>query len=191
MPGPFVCYTCQKTFTTQEARQIHELRHGENRPHSCTFENCGYTFKTKRDLARHMRAHTGEIFFQCEVCKVCFTRGFNLNRHVKTVHANQPMTQNFPTHPLTLNDWAVLEEFIEPDSLHPRRSIGTRAGTSGLPQPSSSTQSHSQQAGGPIGHQRQPQRYGPMATTSSASLTPVRSRPRDPVAAQLNAADLD
>lgn len=54
------------------------------RLHKCPF--CPYTAKQKGILKRHIRCHTGERPFPCEVCGKRFTRQEHLRTHATSVH---------------------------------------------------------------------------------------------------------
>ncbi|KAM9493665.1 zinc finger and BTB domain-containing protein 8B isoform 3-T6 [Clarias gariepinus] len=54
------------------------------RLHRCPF--CPYTTKQKGILKRHIRCHTGERPYPCEICGKRFTRQEHLRTHAVTVH---------------------------------------------------------------------------------------------------------
>ena len=64
--------------------KAHMLTHSDTRDYPCTWEGCSYAFKTKGSLKRHMRRHTGERPFRCELCGRCFGESGALTRHLKS-----------------------------------------------------------------------------------------------------------
>lgn len=58
------------------------------RLHKCPF--CPYTAKQKGILKRHIRCHTGERPYPCEVCGKRFTRQEHLRTHAISVSLYKP-----------------------------------------------------------------------------------------------------
>ncbi|GAB1604932.1 transcription factor E4F1-like [Argonauta hians] len=81
---PYTCQVCKRSFKKIIVLKTHMLTHSDKREHHCLFEGCTYAFKTKGSLIRHMRRHTGERPYTCDMCKRTFTESGALSRHLKS-----------------------------------------------------------------------------------------------------------
>ncbi|XP_072179787.1 zinc finger protein 711-like [Diadema setosum] len=79
---PFQCKVCSRCFSQQGSLTRHMSLHDSK--HFCTREQCRVCGKSvlKRYMWVHMRVHTGEKPFQCEVCSRCFAHSGSLKRHM-------------------------------------------------------------------------------------------------------------
>uniref|UniRef100_A0A182IQT8 C2H2-type domain-containing protein n=1 Tax=Anopheles atroparvus TaxID=41427 RepID=A0A182IQT8_ANOAO len=103
------CMVCSKLFPDKEAWMVHLGDHAEERPYQCM--KCLAQFREKRSLARHLKAvheevrdrqcpycpksfkyshhlryhirtHTGEKPYMCEICSDCFSQHIQWKRHM-------------------------------------------------------------------------------------------------------------
>lgn len=75
------CQFCPKTFTVQSKLQRHERTHTNERPFTCTFDDCNKSFSDKRNLTAHEITHSGVRDFLCDVCNKSYKTRCHLNDH--------------------------------------------------------------------------------------------------------------
>ncbi|KAF5298059.1 hypothetical protein FQA39_LY11827 [Lamprigera yunnana] len=56
-PSTFTCEECNLNFTKAVALKVHKRLHRNEKPHTCTFENCAETFISKKLLLKHEFKH--------------------------------------------------------------------------------------------------------------------------------------
>ncbi|KAJ3120919.1 hypothetical protein HK100_012596 [Physocladia obscura] len=58
----------------------------------CLFPNCGKVFPRAYNLKSHSFCHSGDRPHVCNVCSAAFSRKHDLQRHVRTIHADDKVT---------------------------------------------------------------------------------------------------
>jgi hypothetical protein len=87
--APFTCEVCEETF--QSFDEFHEHGVKIHRRFICSY--CGKVFTSRPNRERHIRYHTGEKPYKCELCLATFLRGDDLKYHRTTKHADiKPFT---------------------------------------------------------------------------------------------------
>ncbi|XP_071549338.1 uncharacterized protein [Panulirus ornatus] len=75
------CLICWKWVVSQSSLETHMRSHTGERPFKC--ELCNNAFICKGDMLRHMKSHTGEKPFECHLCPATFSRKDKLSFHVE------------------------------------------------------------------------------------------------------------
>ncbi|XP_067123573.1 LOW QUALITY PROTEIN: zinc finger protein 271-like, partial [Centruroides vittatus] len=86
----FSCEHCKKNFKTKQNLQRHEKIHTGEKPYSC--DECKKNFTQKSDLIKHLRVHTGEKPYSCGECKKKFSEKGSLIKHLRIHTGEKPYT---------------------------------------------------------------------------------------------------
>lgn len=87
--APFTCEVCEETFGSFD--DFHEHGVKVHRRFICSY--CGKVFTSRPNRERHIRYHTGEKPYKCDLCTASFLRGDDLKYHRTTKHADvKPFT---------------------------------------------------------------------------------------------------
>ena len=80
---PFKCEICEKSFVMRGDLKTHQKFHSEERPFKCNL--CDKAYKTNEHLKEHVNiTHYGIKKFHCDVCQKNFGKSSALKAHLKT-----------------------------------------------------------------------------------------------------------
>lgn len=82
-----MCDVCGQAFPLKMQLVAHMRRHGQ-RIHKCPFPNCRWDFVFKSELNSHVRTHTGEKPFLCDICGYSGATKTRLARHSR-IHTGE------------------------------------------------------------------------------------------------------
>jgi len=81
---------------TTNRNMYHQDDEADLKPYKCHYEGCGKRFSKSSNLTQHLRIHSGEKPFQCDLCGRCFRQSGNLTKHLKS-HENAHLRWNRST----------------------------------------------------------------------------------------------
>ncbi|XP_058063175.1 gastrula zinc finger protein XlCGF8.2DB-like [Anopheles bellator] len=90
---PFICKVCSKAFHSENTLIIHMKIHNKDQ-HKCP--HCPGKFARPCQLKDHIRIHTGEKPFHCNVCSKKFHAARNLHIHMKIHNKDQHKCPHCP-----------------------------------------------------------------------------------------------
>ncbi|RZF39987.1 hypothetical protein LSTR_LSTR002390 [Laodelphax striatellus] len=88
--GRFTCVHCGLTANSNSALVEHIRKHTDERPFDCDI--CDKKFKSKNNLRAHMRSHSKLPQFKCSTCGKLFTDWSTMHRHKKIHSTDKPFT---------------------------------------------------------------------------------------------------
>ncbi|XP_037977469.2 zinc finger protein 260 isoform X1 [Plutella xylostella] len=86
---PFACKICEKTFADNGYLRLHMRTHTADRPYTCNL--CDKQFKEPGALKKHILVHTGEKL-TCKICNKQISR--NLTKHMRVHSGERPYSCN-------------------------------------------------------------------------------------------------
>ncbi|CAG5118775.1 unnamed protein product, partial [Candidula unifasciata] len=85
----YPCQYCEKSFSRQEQRWVHESTHTNMLPFLCSHSDCYKSFSSKFKYERHLAVHIQPNNFSCKFCPSTFNRIDHLKNHLLVHDGNR------------------------------------------------------------------------------------------------------
>ncbi|XP_048480221.1 zinc finger protein 90 [Plutella xylostella] len=118
--GVYKCSHCFKSYMQKKALELHvTTKHSrevkKTRDKIC--DVCGKGFTSTTILKNHMRSHTGERPYRCELCPARFGHTGSLYTHVKLVHKKRGVSKEGGIDAVMFQCTACTKEFVSESRL--------------------------------------------------------------------------
>ncbi|CAB1346726.1 unnamed protein product [Coregonus sp. 'balchen'] len=97
----FICEKCGKGFKTRFLLKTHQRKHSEERPYVCGL--CRRAFRWPAGLRHHYLTHTDQQPFMCCYCPYRAKQKFQVVKHLRGHHPDQPVEQGVAKDPHALS----------------------------------------------------------------------------------------
>lgn len=107
----FGCSRCPKKFYRNSKLNAHLKIHTEERAYFCDI--CNHSFKTDNEVKKHKRfVHTDERPHACQYCSATFKKSDHLKRHSKTAHKEMYQSEDTDQQTILLDPRCYVHPYI-------------------------------------------------------------------------------
>ena len=109
---------------------MRQQEENDNNKHPCTFPECNKSFTLRGNMIRHLKSHSDERKFICQLCHNKFLRNCHLKQHLQSnkhkdqrIKANQLLNQLTSNHNSSTSTPKMLSPKLKSVNLNLSRSL--------------------------------------------------------------------
>lgn len=129
--------TANGVFRRARSATLSEMNPYPQKSHACPIPMCGRQFKRLEHLKRHVRTHTQERPYLCNLCNKAFSRSDNLAQHKRThetsIDGSAPSEEEMEEERDAMNEGNVANELDVDDSAYHAIAMSTGTELPGMP----------------------------------------------------------